>query len=117
MIEKESLTITWTCKKFDFYYMGKAFQIETDHKPLVSLLGEKNLSQLPLHVQRFKLQMMRFDYEIFHTLRKNMCLADTLSKSLGEGCLDEVILNSIGWKSLLINLLTVSLKSKEKWNS
>ena len=112
MIEKESLAITWACEKFDFYYMGKAFQIETDHKPLVSLLGEKNLSQLPLHVQRFKLQMMRFDYKIFHTLRK--CLADTLSKSLGEGCLDEVILNSIGWKSLLINLLTVSLKSKEK---
>ena len=55
MIEKESLAITWACEKLNFYLMGRTFQIETDHKPLVSLQGEKGLSQLPLRVQRFKL--------------------------------------------------------------
>ena len=95
MIEKESLAITWACEKPDFYLMGRTFQIETDHKPLVSLLGKKGMSQLPLRVQRFKLRMIRFDYEIFRTPGKDMYLADTLSRPLGEGCPDEAILNSI----------------------
>ena len=75
--------------------MRRAFQIETDHKPLVSLLGKKDLSQLPLRVQRFKLRMMRFDYEIFRTPGKDMYLADALTRPLGKGCSDKAILNSI----------------------
>ena len=57
MIEKEALGITWACEKFDYYLVGRAFEIETDHKPLIALLGEKHLSQLPLRVQRFKLRL------------------------------------------------------------
>jgi len=54
MIEKEALGITWACEKFDFFQVSRKFEVETDHKPLIALLGEKDLSQLPVRVQRFK---------------------------------------------------------------
>ena len=40
-IEKEALASTWECKKFSNYLIGMRFSIETDHKPLVPLLGSK----------------------------------------------------------------------------
>jgi hypothetical protein len=67
MVEKEALAVTWACEKFDYYLVGRQFEIETDHKPLVAILGDKDLSSLPLRVQRFKMRMMRYGYTIFHT--------------------------------------------------
>ena len=52
-IEKEALALTWGCERFSDYLIGKQFYVETDHKPLVSLLGSKNLEELPIRVQRF----------------------------------------------------------------
>jgi hypothetical protein len=46
-IEKEALAATWACEKFASYILGMHFSIETDHNPLVPLLGEKNLDSLP----------------------------------------------------------------------
>lgn len=84
MIEKEALAVTWACEKFDYYLVGRQFEVETDHKPLVSLLGEKDLSKLPLRVQRFKMRMLRYSYEIFHTPGVSMFLADMLSRPNGS---------------------------------
>ena len=80
MIELEALGITWACEKFDFYLVGRTFEVETDHRPLVSLLGEKDLSQLPIRVQRFKMRLMRYDFSIFHSPGSCMFIADYLSR-------------------------------------
>jgi len=80
-VEKESLAITWACEKFSSYILGKTFTIETDHKPLVPLLGTKNLDSLPPRVLRFRLRLSRFQYQITHVPGKQLYTADTLSRA------------------------------------
>ena len=60
--EKEALAVTWACEKFANYIVGKGILIETDHKPLVPILNNKDLDTLPPRVVRFRLRIARFDY-------------------------------------------------------
>ena len=78
-IEKEALVTTWACEKFATYILGTHFTIETDHKPLVPPLGEKNL---PPRILRFRLCLARFDYSIQYNIPgKLMYTADALSRA------------------------------------
>ncbi|CAM4630646.1 unnamed protein product [Leuciscus chuanchicus] len=65
-IEKETLALVWACKRFSCYLIGKHFFLETDHKPLLSLLSTKHLDDLPPRLQRFRMRLMRYSYEISH---------------------------------------------------
>ena len=56
-IEKEALATAWACDKFAEYILGKQITIETDHKPLVPLLGTKRLENMPPHILRFRLRL------------------------------------------------------------
>ena len=80
-IEKEALAICWACEKFHYYLAGRKFKVETDHKPLISVLGDKELAKLPIRVQRFRLRMMAYDYSIFYTPGEKLVLADALSRA------------------------------------
>ena len=80
-IEKEALALVWACEKFADYIIGKHIQIETDHKPLVPLLGTTQLDSLPPRVLRFQLRLTRFDYSIAHVPGMYLYTADTLSRA------------------------------------
>ena len=80
-IEKEALAITWACEKFSSYVLGRQVLLETDHKPLVPLMTYKQLDNLPPRVLRFRLRLMRFDYQISHVPGKYLYVADTLSRA------------------------------------
>ena len=85
-IEKEALAATWACEKISNYLLRLQFTIETDHKPLVPLLGMKNLDSLPPRILRFRLRLDRFDYSIIHVPGKLMYTADTLSRAPLADC-------------------------------
>ena len=76
-VEKEALAITWVFERLSDYLIGKPFHIETDHKPLVSLLGSKNLDEMPPRIQRLRMRLMKFDYNITHVPGKQLVTADT----------------------------------------
>ena len=80
-IEKEALAITWVCERLSQYLIGSKFEIETDHKPLVPLLSTKNLEDLPIRIQRFRLRMMQYQFSINHVPGKDLNTADFLSRS------------------------------------
>ena len=80
-IEKEALATTWACERYSNFLIGKTFHIETYHKPLVSLLGQKTLDELPPIIQRFRMRLMHFRYGISHVPGKDLITADTLSRA------------------------------------
>lgn len=53
--------------------------LDTDYKPLVSLLGPQALTELHSRIQQFSLRLMRYSYSILHTSSKALLTADTLS--------------------------------------
>ena len=78
---REVLATTWACVRYSDFLVSKTFHIQTDHKPLVSLLGKKTLGELPPRTQRIRMRLMRFGYSISHVPRKDLVTADTLSRA------------------------------------
>ena len=80
MIEKEALASSWAREKFADYVTGMNFVLETDHKPLVPLLGSTDLAKMPPRILRFRLMLMSYSREQMHYLehRLNVHLLVTL---------------------------------------
>ena len=79
-IEKELLAVTFACKKFNDYIYGRKVVIETDHKPLITIL-KKPLHAAPLRLQKMMLQLQRYNFDLVYKAGKELHIADTLSRA------------------------------------
>lgn len=79
--EKEALAVTWAVHRFDEYVWGLRFTVETDPQPLTTLFGDMDEDLLPPRVQRLRIKLMRYQYQIFYVPGKLLPTADTLSRA------------------------------------
>lgn len=87
-IEKELLAAVFACRKFHDFAYGRAVTIETDHKPLISIVN-KPLHSAPSRLQRMLLQLQRYNLTFVYKKGKELFLADTLSRAYTEECSEE----------------------------
>lgn len=76
-IEKELLAIVWATKYFRPYLYGRKFVIRTDHKPLQWL---HNLKEPNSKLQRWKIKLEEFNFDIEYLSGKENKVADALSR-------------------------------------
>uniref|UniRef100_A0A0A9YGK9 RNA-directed DNA polymerase n=1 Tax=Lygus hesperus TaxID=30085 RepID=A0A0A9YGK9_LYGHE len=80
-IEREALGVAWSCDKFKDYIVGMRVTIQTDHKPLVTLLQSKDIDDITPRLLRLRLRLMRYDYDLQYVPGKHLFIADTLSRN------------------------------------
>ena len=95
-IEKECLAFTWACERSSDYILGKSFIGETDHKPFVPLLTTHTLDQVPPHIQRFQMRLMRFNLQnVIHVPGKQMYTSDALSRLIQKSANSDPVTSEV----------------------
>ena len=79
-IEKEMLAIVFSTGKFREYILGKETVVQTDHKPLETIL-RKPLLSAPLRLQTMMLKVKGYDLKVEYLPGKKQVIADTLSRA------------------------------------
>ena len=79
-MEEELLAIVFGVEKFESYLYRRKFTVETDHKPLESIL-KKSLLSAPKRLQRMMLRLQNFDFEVEYKKGTLLHLADALSRA------------------------------------
>lgn len=75
--EKEALGLVWAVEKFQFYLLGRKFDLVTDCKALVYLFTPR--SKPCSRIERWVLRLQCFNYSIVH-IRGDQNAADALSR-------------------------------------
>ena len=79
-IEREMLAVVYGAEHFHYYVYARPVTIESDHKPLQSIL-QKPLSAAPPRLQRMLLRLMKYDVNLIYKPGREMYIADTLSRA------------------------------------
>ena len=84
-IEKELLSVVYACETMNTYIYGVKTVIQTDHKPLQSIIN-KPLHKVSPRLQRLLHRLYKYDIILVYTPGKEMYVADTLSRAfLNDG--------------------------------
>ena len=120
-IELEALAIWWSVtQKFRPYIEGQQFFLETDHKPLLSLMKK------PYHnarIERWMSLLQQYDMIIKHIPGKENTTADALSRypvdtpDVAEEDEPRLVTSSTQTEDILINVVTTSSMTRKNQSS
>lgn len=81
-IEREALAVVWACKRLKQFLLGKKFEIQTDHRPLLYIFNSCSATKTDIspRMLRLSLKMMQFDYDITYIKGCQNVIADSLSR-------------------------------------
>lgn len=79
-IEKEMAAIVFGATKFHDYIYGRPVTVESDHKPLESIM-KKPICAVPPRIQRMLFKVQKYDMKVQFKPGKEMYIADTLSRT------------------------------------
>ena len=81
-LEKEGLSLVFGIKKFYPYVFGRSFELVTDHKPLLGLLGEARSTspQASARIRRWSVYLSMFEYNLKFRKTDAHANADALSR-------------------------------------
>ena len=77
-IELESLAVAWAFKKLHHFIYGKKFKLQTDQKPLATILSRSQNASTP-RLQRLLNQAFQYDFNVDYIKGETNVLADCLS--------------------------------------
>lgn len=75
--EKEALALVWSVERFQYYLLGKTFDLVTDCKVLELLFSKR--SKPCARIERWVLRLQMFEYRVVYVAGKDN-VADTLSR-------------------------------------
>lgn len=68
------------CTTFHEYLYGRTFSVDSDHKLLKSIF-KYNINSAPPRIQRFLLQLQKYDFTVSYVPGKELIISDTLSRA------------------------------------
>ena len=78
-IELESLAVAWAMEKFHHFLYGNQFILETDQKPLETILA-RSLNQTTPRLQQILIRTMPYNFTVHYLPGLKNQLADCLSR-------------------------------------
>ena len=109
-IEKELLTITFACRKFNDYIYGQKIVVETDDEPLITIM-KKPLHSAPMRLQKMKLQLQRNHFKLVYKSGKNYDIADMIYPVPTSPTEDEVTVTAISFQDCVQMMMMIMKKN------
>ena len=88
-LERETLAIVYACERFHEYVYGQEFVVVSDHQPLKSIFN-KALAKSPARLQRFRLRLQKYSFNVEYQRGKFMFVADALSRAPTDDPIPEI---------------------------
>lgn len=111
-LDKEALAVITGVKKFHNYVYGRQFTIETDHKPLLGLIGENKAfpEMTSPRLVRWAIALSGYQYQLTYKPGAELGHADALSRKAGKSFQEkEEIIEDV---LMIENLPEIPLKTR-----
>jgi hypothetical protein len=80
IIKLELLAECYAMERYYVYTWGRRILVESDHRPLIGIMA-KSINECSPRLQRMRLRLLRFDFDVSYVLGKTNWIADSLSRS------------------------------------